>query len=231
MTTVFKFYLQAWIMFALVAGVCFGWVVKSLRYWNNRLGFFWQAIFFILVTSAALFTVMGTTDKIRDRMAPSASHTLDGMAYMESATYYDMGVEMQLVEDYQAIRWMQENIEGSPVILEGQAYEYRWGNRYTIYTGLPGVVGWNWHQRQQRAVLRNNIVQERVDAVGTFYLTEDPTYVADFIDQYDVEYVILGQLERIFFPGAGLEKFERYDGELWEEVFRNGTTIIYEVLE
>jgi len=231
MNTVFKFYLQAWIMFALVAGVCFGWVVKSLRYWNNRLGFFWQAIFFILVTSAALFTVMGTTDKIRDRMAPSAPHTLDGMAYMESATYYDMGVEMQLVEDYQAIRWMQENIEGSPVILEGQAYEYRWGNRYTIYTGLPGVVGWNWHQRQQRAVLRNNIVQERVDAVGTFYLTEDPTYVADFIDQYDVEYVILGQLERIFFPGAGLEKFERYDGELWEEVFRNGTTIIYEVLE
>jgi len=150
MNTVFKFYLQAWIMFALSAGVCFGWLIKSMRYWNARLLFFWQAFCYILIASALLFTVMGTADKIRDRMAPEAPHSLDGMAYMTEATYYDQGLPMELVEDYDAIRWMQENIQGSPVILEGQAYEYRWGNRYTVYTGLPGVVGWNWHQRQQR---------------------------------------------------------------------------------
>lgn len=231
MNTVFKFYLQAWIMFGLAAGVCFGWLVKSMRYWNDRLSFLWQVGLFILVTSAALFTVMGTTDKIRDRMAPEAPLGLDGMAYMPYATYFDLGVEMQLNEDYNAIRWMQENVEGSPVILEGQAYEYRWGNRFTIYTGLPSVVGWNWHQRQQRAVLRNNIVQERVDAVNTFYNSEDQQFVVDFIDQYDVEYIVLGQLERIFYPGTGLEKFQRYEGLLWEEVYRYGNTIIYEVLD
>ena len=68
------------------------------------------------------------------------------MTYMNYATYYDMGVVMDLSEDYRAIQWMQDNVIGSPVILEGQAYEYRWGNRFTIYTGLPGVVGWNWHK-------------------------------------------------------------------------------------
>jgi uncharacterized membrane protein len=231
MNTVFKFYLEAWILFALSAGVCLGWVVKSLRYWNNRLEFLWQALFYILVASAALFTLLGTTDKIRDRMAPDAPQTLDGMAYMKYATYYDMGVDMVLEEDYQTIKWMQENIEGSPVILEGQAYEYRWGNRYTIYTGLPGVVGWNWHQRQQREILRDNRVQERVDAVGTFYLTEDPTYVVDFLEEYDVSYIILGQLERAFFPGPGLDKFAAYEGQLWDEVFRYKSTIVYEVLD
>jgi YYY domain-containing protein len=231
MNTVFKFYLESWILFALSAGVCLGWVVKSLRYWNNRLEFFWQAAFFILVASAALFTLLGTADKIRDRMAPNAPHTLDGMAYMKYATYYDMGVEMDLEEDYQVIQWMQENIEGSPVILEGQAFEYRWGNRYTVYTGLPGVVGWNWHQRQQRAILRDNRVQERVDAVGTFYLTEDLAYVVDFIEQYDVSYIVLGQLERAFFPGPGLEKFAAYEGQLWKEVYRYKSTIVYEVLD
>ena len=230
MNTVFKFYLQAWIMFALSAGVCLGWVIKSLKYWSNKLEFIWQAVCFILVVSAALFTFLGTTDKIRDRMAQDAPQTLDGMAYMAHATYHDLGQEMPLEEDYAAILWMQENIEGSPVILEGQAYEYRWGNRYTIYTGLPGVVGWNWHQRQQRALLRNNAVQERVDAVGTFYLTEDQTYVVDFLDQYDVRYIVLGQLEQNYYPGVGHEKFERYDGILWKEVFRMGSTVIYEVL-
>jgi YYY domain-containing protein len=231
MNTVFKFYLQAWILFGLTAGVCLVWVLKSLKYWNQRLAFVWQAVLFVLVISAALFTVMGTTDKIRDRMAMDSPRGLNGMAFMPEAIYYDMGLEMQLVEDYQGIRWLQDNVEGSPVILEGQAYEYRWGNRYTIYTGLPGVVGWNWHQRQQRAVLRNNIVQERVDAVNTFYTTLEQGAVLDFIKAYDVSYIILGKLERIFYPGPGLEKFDQFEGILWEEVFRFGDTVIYQVFE
>jgi YYY domain-containing protein len=231
MNTVFKFYLQVWIIFALSAGVCLGWVIQSLRYWKPRLIFVWQVVLFMLVTSAALFTLMGTTDKIRDRMTPDAPHTLDGIAFMQDATFYDMGVNMQLGEDYEAIRWVQENIKGSPVILEGQAFEYRWGNRFTIYTGLPGVIGWNWHQRQQRAILRNNIVQERVDAVNLFYTTEDLAYVNGFLDEHDVAYIIVGQLEYAFYPGVGLTKFDLYEGVLWEAVYQDGMTTIYRVLD
>ena len=231
MNTVFKFYLQAWILFGVSAGVCLGWVLKSLKYWKQRLTFIWQVLLFVLVISAALFTVMGTADKLRDRMAVDAPQGLNGMDYMAEAVYFDMGMEMQLVQDYHAIRWMQENIQGSPVILEGQAYEYRWGNRFTIYTGLPGVVGWNWHQRQQRAVLRNNVVQERVDAVNAFYNSVDLGEIQDFITAYDISYIVLGQLERVFYPGPGLEKFEDYQGILWEEVYRHEDTIIYKVLE
>jgi YYY domain-containing protein len=229
MNTVFKFYLQAWVLFALSTGVCFGWLVKSLRYWRDGLVFFCQAALYILIASAALFTLLGTTDKINDRMAEEAPQTLNGMAYMQYATYYDLGSQMTLDEDYQAIRWMQENVEGSPVILEGQAYEYRWGNRYTIYTGLPGVIGWNWHQRQQRAVLRNNVVQERVDGVNTFYLTEDRQYVIDFIEKFDVSYIVVGQLEKVFYPGVGLTKFDLYEDQLWDQVYQVGETTIYKV--
>ena len=229
MNTVFKFYLQAWIMFALAAGVCFGWLLQSLRYWRVRLAFFWQGFLFLLVAGSALFTLLGTADKIRDRMVPNAPQTLDGMAFMAYATYYDMGLDMQLVEDYYAIQWMQDHIEGSPVILEGQAYEYRWGNRYTIYTGLPGVVGWNWHQRQQRAVLRSSVVQERVNDVDTFYTTEDMVFVIDFINTHDVSYIVVGQLEQAFYSGPGLEKFRAYQGQLWDVVYQVGSTVIYEV--
>ena len=42
---------------------------------------------------------------------------------------------------------MEENIQGTPVVLEAQTPEYRWGSRVAIYTGFPTVVGWSWHQR------------------------------------------------------------------------------------
>jgi len=229
MNVVFKLYNQAWVLFALSAGFCMISMVKSSIKWRTATQLIWQLLFFGLLVGATLFPLLGTMDKIHDRMDPDAPITLDGMTFMASSTYYDMGMLMDLSEDYWAIRWMQDNVQGSPVVLEGQAYEYKWGNRFTIYTGLPGVVGWNWHQRQQRAILMSNVVQERVDQVGQFYLTEDRSFVESFLDNYNVSYIVCGQLERAFYPGVGLEKFEMYEGIFWDEVFRYGSTVIYEV--
>ena len=138
---------------------------------------------------------------------------------------------MDLKQDYDAIRWLQENVSGSPVIVETSMVEYHWGTRYTIYTGLPSVVGWNWHQRQQRGVVSTIWVEDRVAEVAEFYLTEDIDSAINFLDRYDVSYIMVGQLERAKHPGPGLHKFEDQEGSLWREVFRSGTTVIYEVLE
>ncbi len=229
MNVVFKLYMQAWVFFALASGACLAWLLGAFNRWCLRTQVLFEVLLIMLTFSAALFPLMATTDKIKDRMQTAVPLSLDGMTYMAYSTHYDMGSEMDLSEDYWAIRWMQDNIQGSPVILEGQAYEYRWGNRFTIYTGLPGVVGWNYHQRQQRAILRSNVVQERVDQVGQFYLTEDRNFVQDFLAKYEVSYIVFGQLERLFYPGAGLEKYEAWNGIIWDEVFRYGSTVIYQV--
>jgi uncharacterized membrane protein len=99
-----------------------------------------------------------------------------------------------------------------------------------VYTGLPNVVGWNWHQRQQRIKSGENVVQERINAVGDFYLTEDLQAARNFLQQYDVRYVIVGQLERALYPGPGLAKFQELAGTLWQEVYRDGETVIYQVI-
>ena len=230
MNTVFKFYLQAWTLLSISAAAGLMWLFpEMLRARNTGWRNAWQVVLALLVFGAALFPFMGGSDKIRDRMATSAPHTLDGMAYMPYTSYADQGVEMDLRQDYEAIRWMQENIEGSPVIVEAHVTEYHWGSRFTIYTGLPGVVGWNWHQRQQRGVSSTEWVTDRVEEVGQFYQTTDRIAVESFLTEYDVSYVIVGQQEKAYYTNEGLVKFPAWEGELWDQVYSKEDTAIYQV--
>ena len=230
MNTVFKFYLQVWTLFGLSAAAGLGWLLGSISLWTPRWQFAWKTSVIVLLAAAALYPLLGTTARIKDRMTNGVPLTLDGMAYMKFAEYDDLNTRMDLSQDYEAIRWLQDNVNGSPVIIEGNMVEYHWGTRNTIYTGLPNVVGWNWHQRQQRATAPEDLVQRRIGNVNEFYITSDSERAKQIIDYYGVQYVIVGQLERALYPGEGLEKFDFNEGILWEEVFRLEDTVIYNVL-
>jgi uncharacterized membrane protein len=152
MNTVFKFYLQAWVLLG-IASAYFLWVLfdaGKLSLSGVRVGRgVWMGLLAILVIGVMLYPILGTRDRNSTRFQMSGLG-LDGMAYMNTVTYQDDEVPLTLKYDLEAIEWMQENVEGSPVIIEGLSDLYRWGNRVSIYTGLPAVVGWDWHQRQQR---------------------------------------------------------------------------------
>lgn len=232
MNTVFKFYLQVWTMFAVSAGAALAWLVPAADDWTQGWRWIWQIAFVLIVGAASLYPMMATMAKIDDRIAENIPLSLDGMAFMPYSTYTDEWGQMDLGQDYQAIRWLLENVEGSPVIVEANLRNlYRWGSRYTIFTGLPAVVGWEWHQQQQRAVVPGTWITERILEIDGFYQTEDLQQAADFLRKYNVRYIIVGQQERGHYPGPGLEKFEQADGILWVEVFRYGDTVIYQVIE
>jgi YYY domain-containing protein len=199
MNTVFKFYLQVWSLFSLSAVAGFAWMWKDFSEWSRPWWMAWLIILVGLVFMAALYPITAAPSKISDRMAEDAPHSLDGMAYMPYSTYLDIEGPMKLDEDYAAILWMQENIEGSPVIVEGNTPEYRWGSRYTVYTGLPGVLGWNWHQRQQRGFGGDNSVMERAIDIASFYSTNSVEEAWDFIQEFDVSYIVVGQLEKQYY--------------------------------
>jgi uncharacterized membrane protein len=231
MNTVFKFYLQSWTLFTISAAAALGWLFAEWKRWHPSWRLTWQIALIFLVAVAGLYPVMAGVAKVDDRMERSAPHSLDGMAYMIDTVHYEEGNSFELAQDYSAIRWLQENVIGSPVIVEANQVEYHWGTRITMYTGLPGVVGWNWHQRQQRTVTPHVWVTERVEAVHEFYLTEDLDRTHQFLNQYDVSYIIFGLLEQAKYTGPGLEKFTAQEGIFWDEVFRTGETVIYRVRE
>jgi YYY domain-containing protein len=234
MNTIFKLYLQAWMMFAVSAAAALGYLLNVFPFWRLRWRTIFQTGLYLLLAGAFMFTLTATSDKIADRMTVDAPHSLDGMNYMNYSELWD-GQVMDLSQDYRAIRWLQDNVEGSPVIVEANCSEYRWCTRMTIYTGLPGVVGWNWHQRQQRGIFSNQ-VQDRVNEVGTFYSTTDILAARAFLAKYDVKYIIVGQLERNIYPLVegvpdGLAKFEEFDDMYWHEVYKDESTTIYEVIQ
>ncbi len=150
---------------------------------------------------------------MRDRWIVEAPRTLDAMTFMNYAQYDDFGQRLDLSEDYRAIRWMQDNVEGSPVIVEANCVEYHWCTRFTIYTGLPGVVGWNWHQRQQRGLM-STWVEDRVAEVGNFYNSVDVEYARDFLNKYGVSYIIVGPMERAAYTPEGIAKFRQFAGTI-----------------
>ncbi len=238
MNTVFKLYIQAWLLLAVVSGAVAAWL--SLAWLRRRmvaplLRFSFAGAFAVAVGLAALYPLVAIPAKVNDRYTHEAPRGLDGAAFMRYAERVEVVGEdvfrFPLRHDYEAIQWLLTNVEGSPVILEGTTGGdlYRWGNRYSIYTGLPTVIGWQWHQRQQRAALRNDrVIYRRDDDVALFYASPDIDVARLLLERYHPTYVIVGPLERAYYGEAGLAKFMRLveAGDL-RVVYRNEGVTIY----
>ncbi len=220
MNTVFKFYYQVWIFFALASALTLPAIFGALPKWKRAWRQAWLVVFSVLVGLSLLFVVTGTPQKIRDRFADTPP-TLDGLAFANVAEYAQRGTTFRLRPDLLAIRWLQDHVKGSPVILEMNlgSILYSWGNRYSIHTGLPAVAGWSWHERQQQAALRENHVDDRIADIQKIYATTDLAEARRLIDRYNVGLVVVGALERIYAPAEGLAKFDKmglekiYDAE------------------
>jgi uncharacterized membrane protein len=149
---------------------------------------------------------------------------------MRDAVYQDERAQIRLGSDYEGIEWLRRNVEGTPAIVEGRTPLYRWGGRFSIYTGLPTVLGWDWHQTQQRGKLAY-MVEQRVQAVDAFYSNPDLENARRFLSQYGVRYVILGQVERLYYPASGLTKLDSRLGGSLTLVFENRDLKIFEVTD
>ena len=242
MNTVFKFYIHVWLLLA-IAGAFGVWYIFAALGWRPlRLSrgvggldppkAVWAIALVILVGGGLIYPIFGTRNRVdtSERFPEYTSHTNDGMNYMQYANFGDEFGDLDLSYDYDAIQWMRENVQGSPVIVEGQTPNYRWGSRFSIYTGLPTVIGWGWHQKQQRGEFQTMIdVRER--DLRDFYSSPTIQPAVDFLRKYQVEYVIVGQLEHAYYPGQGLLKFQAMAGRELDLVFENDGVQIYRVVE
>lgn len=236
MNTVFRFYMQVWTIFSVTSGAMLGYLFNRWHGWRPAWRWSWTIALALLVLGAAAYPLTAIPARYNDRWPKifDPPVTLNGMDFMlgesanvkgerdpaAGAVYNDSEKLLHLGYDYDGIRFMQENVSGTPTIVEGIHGEYRWTGRYSVYTGLPAVASWSWHVRQHNSLMDGAIVDRRIEEVKTFYETTDLATALAFLERYQVEYVILGDMEREFYAPDGVEKFSQLvqQGNL-EEVF------------
>ncbi|MCG2768639.1 MAG: DUF2298 domain-containing protein, partial [Anaerolineae bacterium] len=231
MNSVFKFYLQVWVMWGIAAAVGLAELAERRPLRASGRWRCWQVVMIALIACTALYPMCATPAKMRDRWLAEQESGLDGMAYMLVAPYQDQGRPLELRRDYEAINWLLDNVEGSPVILDGNTPNYRWGSRVSIYTGLPTVIGWDWHQKQQRMVVSGELVDWRIADVRTIYNTQDVDEALQLLRRYGVSYVYVGELEKAYYDAGGLTKFDDMIGNYLDVAYSNESVKIYRVRE
>jgi len=207
MNTVFKFYLQAWVLLGIASAFTlqklFGFALKKKERW------FWAGLAVLLLAVSALYPMLATYTKCGEFKGDA---TLEGIGYMK----------VQYKGDYEAIKWISENIRGKPVMVEAFGDSFTYYNRVSANTGLPTIIGWPGHESQWRP--GESEFGKREEAVNTIYSSTDLNAAKLEFKNYDVKYVYFGQLELQKYGYIGLAKFNSYP-----IVYENENTRIYEV--
>ncbi len=233
MNTLFKFYTQVWVLLGLGLGAALPGMWATLGRWRSAVGRrLWLAVLALLLFASLIYPVLGTPVRVRDRF-PNAQPpvgTLDGLAFMTVGrfTWPDDNHPIDLKWDDEAIRWLQENVPGTPVLAEAALGYYReHGGRVASYTGLPTLLG--HHQGGEQRY--GSQVGPRSGDANTLFNGMDVSQARQIIKDLRIRYIYIGQLERNYYDAAGLAKFERMaeDGHL-RVVFGNAGVTIYECM-
>jgi uncharacterized membrane protein len=146
--------------------------------------------------------------------------TLNGLAYLSRETPYDAA----------AIRFINEHVPGQPCLVEFVGAGYNtWGSRYSIFTGVPDLMGWNGHVSEWVGDILGPDIDKRYQATDLIYNTTDPVLAKKYLDAYGVRLVVVGPVEREGaggkpgYPAAGLSKFASF----LPLIYRNPQVEIY----
>jgi uncharacterized membrane protein len=256
MNTVFKFYNQVWVLFSLAGAALFSLMIQELRRavrsrssarafptirgaWA-RLG---AAATVIMFLASLIYPLVATGPRLAQRFTPGTPvGTLNAFAWMNAGTVPVIGSpaygEIAYAGDADAIAWFFANVAGTPVVAEASIGPYRCnGSRISAATGLPTIIGWERHEQQQRYP---ETLPARVADVETLYTSIDTDEKASILRRYNVEYVVVGELERIYpiannectptGSEAGIEAFAAMVGATLEVAHQSRGTTIYRVL-
>lgn len=68
-----------------------------------------------------------------------------------------------------------------------------------------------------------------MDDVNTFYTRPDSELTEDFLHKYEIEYIFIGEVEKLYYPSSGLKKiYNGLNGKL-EKIYDQKGVVIMKV--
>lgn len=261
MNTIFKLYYQVWTLLSLLAAVAMVVLVSkrsaSVTKWTHTpRGFvsetevvpapksssarFGIAACAVLIGLSLVYPAVATMPRLDQRFeGHPGPGTLDALDWMQYGTLVSgNGQVIRFDGDLEAIRWFQQTVDGTPVIVEASIGPYRGnGSRFSIALGLPSVLGWDRHEQQQRHY--PEIAGRDID-VRDLYNSPDIERKRQIIARYGIEYIIVGDVERkstlpanpsqLYGSPQGIVAFEQMVGADLEIAFDQDGTTVYRVI-
>lgn len=217
MNTVFKFYYQGWVLLSLAGAYGVYHVLAAQPAGAapedalaRGLRSAWVVGAAALVLAGSSYTVAATVSKAG---AFRGEPTLDGTAYVARARPHEQ----------EAIDWLRESAGRDAVILEAPGEQYTEYNWISAATGIPTVLGWAGHEAQWRGSYEEPALRE--PAIATVYGGGDPASVAGVLEEYGIDYVVVGPNERAKY-GVGPAALRTLD-RLLVRVYENERLVIY----
>jgi YYY domain-containing protein len=204
MNTVFKFYFQAWILWGIGGAYALAMFIHRGGMGRTVL----MTIAIVLICAGLVYPALAIPKRAGEQ---GDEITLDGAAYLAQGH----------AADYAAIVWLNEHVDGAPVILETPGGGYAYEGRVSAHTGLPTVLGWAGHEHQWRGSYDEQ--SRRQEDIETLYAGVSVDEALTLLDKYDIRYVYVGPLERERYPVEGLAKF----AELMDIAYESEGVVIY----
>ena len=244
--TMFKFCFAAFI----ILSICMIYSVVRLLWFVNKKGKYSSALFAVAIVFGLMlfipahYTMASLKQRCGKELKKEDYKQLDGTAYLE---YYTSPIVSENypgnLTSYQVcINWFNSNVKGDPVICEAYGDSYTDSCIVSAYTGLPTVFGWQTHEwlwrfhgiidKDQDLLVSDPdrdvwelYITPRHNDVDTIYLSESPEEIQSLINKYNIQYIIIGDMERFKYGYDNSYLFN----ELGVPVFSYDTLTVYKV--
>ena len=221
MNTIFKFYYQTWLLWAIAAAYSSAVLLKVLKsHWS----LIYSIILIAVIFTALVYPFLSVWSKTNG-LHPNDGWTLNGTLYLDNRNPDEMA----------AIKWLQTappGIIAEAISPTGGSYQWPPGYaRVSTLSGLPTVLGWAGHESQWRG--GNAEMGSRQADIEQLYCSRDINLTFDILERYNIRYIFIGPLEHSTYqPNGGSCPAGLIDSKFENSlvrVFQNGQVRIYEV--
>jgi uncharacterized membrane protein len=174
MNTLFKVYNVIWGILAV------GTLLLVCHVQQSRWARFasWSILMPAVAASLLLIGIMCRFNRIESVARPS----WNGTAYLQTFNPVEQ----------RAFTWLQEHVQGTPTLVEAFGPSYQEYTRFAMHTGLPVVLGWEYHVQQRGT----RDAQQRKEDIRTIYQEQNIRLTMRALNRYNVSIIVVGKLER-----------------------------------